>query len=132
MHLALNDHRVDDVAAVVDGDEAPDLDLARAAVDVDHADVAAEGVGEVRRIVVADRLEAGLHPLRMIRVGGEGAVLDRLGLAGRALHRELPGLPLQVFLGDLEQVRGDLAGLVATLRAAMAAAAPATGVERLA
>jgi hypothetical protein len=31
-------------------------------VDVDHADVAAEREGQVRRVVVVDRLEAGLHP----------------------------------------------------------------------
>ena len=40
--LALDDHRVDPRAAVVDGDEAPHLDLARARVDVDDADVGAE------------------------------------------------------------------------------------------
>ena len=40
--LALDDHRVDAHAAVVDRDEAAQLDLARARVDVDDADVGAE------------------------------------------------------------------------------------------
>ena len=62
--LAVDDHRVDDVAAVVDRDEAADLDLAGALVDVDDADVAAERERQVRRVVVVDRLEARLHPLR--------------------------------------------------------------------
>src|SRR5882724_5051952 len=42
MDLAVDDHRVDDVAAVVHGYETPHLDFAGAAIDVDHADVAAE------------------------------------------------------------------------------------------
>src|SRR6185369_6840951 len=113
--LALYDHRVDDVAAIVDRDEPAHLDLARARVDVDDADVATERVGEVRRIVVADRLEAGFHPLRMIRVRGKGDVLDGLRLPGCALDRELARLPHQIVLGRLEQIRGDLPCLVAHL-----------------
>jgi hypothetical protein len=42
LDLTLDDHRVDDVAAVVDRDEPADLDLAGAVVDVDHAEVDAE------------------------------------------------------------------------------------------
>src|SRR5205085_4087694 len=45
--LPVDDHGIDDVAAVVHGDEPTDLHHARAAVDVDYADVAAEGEGEV-------------------------------------------------------------------------------------
>src|SRR5438128_12314059 len=113
--LALHDHRVDDVAAVVDRDEPADLHFAGARVDVDHADVAAERIGEVRWIVVADRLEPGLHALRMIRVRGEGDVLDGLRLPRRALDRELPGLPHQIVVGHLQQIRGDLPRLVTHL-----------------
>ena len=110
-----HDHRVDDVAAVVDRDEAPDLHLAGAAIDVDDADVAAEREGQVRRIVVVRRLQARFHPLRVVGVGGEGDLLDGLRLLRRALDHELADLPLQIFLGDLQQVRGDLARLVADL-----------------
>jgi hypothetical protein len=113
--LAVDDHRVDDVAAVVDRDEATDVDLARALVDVDHADVAAERERQVRRVVVVDRLEARLHPGRMVRVGRERDLLDRLEAIGRALDAELAGLPFEVVLGGLEQVGGDLLRLLPDL-----------------
>src|SRR5207247_5273517 len=45
--LPLDDHRVDDVAAVGDGDEPTDLHLARPLVDDHAADLAPERVGEV-------------------------------------------------------------------------------------
>jgi len=80
--LPLHDHGVDDVAAVVDGDEPTDLHLAGARVDVHDADVAAERVGEVRRIVVADGLEAGFQSLWMVGVRGERDVLIVLNLSG--------------------------------------------------
>jgi hypothetical protein len=64
VHLALDDHRVDDVAAIIDGDEPPQRDGARAAIDVDDGDVGAEGVREIRRIVVVDRLEPGSPSFR--------------------------------------------------------------------
>ena len=51
MDLALDDHRVDPGAAVIDRDEPADLHLCRARVDVDHADVGPERVGEVLRVV---------------------------------------------------------------------------------
>ena len=76
--LAVHDHRVDDVAAVVDGHEPADVDLPGPLVDVDDGDVAAEGEGQVRRVVVVDRLEAGLHPGGMVGVGRERDLLDRL------------------------------------------------------
>ena len=60
--LAVHDHRVDDVAAVVDRHEPAHVDLSGALVDVDDRDVAAEREGQVGRIVVVDRLEARLHP----------------------------------------------------------------------
>src|SRR6476619_362272 len=92
--LPVDDHRVDDVAAVVDRDEAADVDLAGALVDVDDADVAAEREGEVRRIVVVDRLETRLHPGGMVRVGRERDLLDRLEALGRALDAPLAVRPL--------------------------------------
>ena len=56
------------------------LDFAGALVDVDDGNVAAEGEGEVGRVVVVRRFEAGLHALRMVGVGGEGDLLDGFGL----------------------------------------------------
>src|SRR5690349_10606095 len=113
--LPVDDHRIDDVAAVVDRDEAADVDLSGALVDVDDADVAAERERQVRRIVVVDGLEAGFHPLRMVRVGRQRDLLDRLEPVGRALDAELAGLPLEILFGRLEQVGGQLACLVADL-----------------
>src|SRR5262249_23479733 len=113
--LTVDDHRVDDVAAVVHRDEAPHLDLARAAVDVHHADIAAEGEGEVGRIVVVRRLQPCLHTLRMIGISGESALLDGLRLLRSALDVELARLPLEVALAYFQQVRGELFRLVADL-----------------
>src|SRR5438477_503951 len=81
-------------------------------VDVDHADIAAEGESEVRRIVVVHSLKARLHALRMVGIRGERALLDGLRHLGRALDEELPGLPLEILLAHFEQVRGDLLCLV--------------------
>src|SRR6185503_14150366 len=113
--LALDDHRVDDVATVVDRNEAAHLYLASAFVDVDDGDVAAKGEGEIRRIVVVRGLETRFHSLRMIGVRGEGDLLNRLRSIGRAADVELSRLPFQILFACLEQVRGNLAGLLADL-----------------
>src|SRR5687767_4317944 len=44
----------------------------------------------------------------MVRVRGERDVLDRLEATWRSTDDELVDLPLEVLLGRLEQVRGDL------------------------
>ena len=49
MHLALDDHRIDDGAEIVDRGELHDSDGAGVRVDLDLADVAAGREGEVRR-----------------------------------------------------------------------------------
>src|SRR3989449_1842729 len=115
VNLALDDHGVDDVAAIVDGDEAPDLHFTGALVDVHDGDVAAERIGQVRRIVIAHGLEPGFHPLRVVRIRGERDVLDGLERVGRALDRELAGLPHQILGRGLEQMRRDLPRLVLDL-----------------
>src|SRR5215813_3570052 len=112
VNLPFDDHRVDDVPAVVDGHESAHLDLSRSFVDVDYADVAAERIGEVRRVVIRDRFEAGFHSLRVIGVGGERDILNRLCAIGRAFDEELARLPLEVVFVGFEQVSGDLLRLV--------------------
>ena len=72
-------------------------------------DVGAERVGHVRRVVVVDALEPGLHAVREVRVGGEGDVLDRLRPLRRALDEEAATLPLEVVRRALEQVSRELA-----------------------
>ena len=111
--LPLDDHRVDPHAAVVDGDHPANLPHARVGVDLDRDDVRPERERQVRRVVVVDALEPGLHALRVVRVRRERHVLDRLDLIGRAADGELPGLVLDVLLGHLEQVRRELHRLLA-------------------
>src|SRR5215475_11718352 len=115
MNLSLDDHRVDDVPAVVDGYESADLYLSGSFIDIDDADVAAERIGEIRRVVIRDGFEACFHPLRVIGVGGERDLLNRLCAIGRAFDEELARFPLQVVFMSLEQVSGDLLRLVSDL-----------------
>mmetsp|Transcript_1089 Transcript_1089/g.2920 ORF Transcript_1089/g.2920 Transcript_1089/m.2920 type:complete len:772 (+) Transcript_1089:648-2963(+) len=109
--LALDDHRVDAGAAVVQRVEAADLGLAGAPVDVDHAQVDAEGEGEVGRVVVVNGLQARLQSGRRLVVRGPCDVLHGLELRVVALDLEAVDLPVQIVLTDLEQVRSDLARL---------------------
>ena len=64
MHLALDDHRIDDGAEVVDRGPADDLGLAGVGIDLDLADVAAGREGEVGRIVERALLQARLELAR--------------------------------------------------------------------
>src|SRR6266700_657479 len=61
MHLPLNDHGIDDRPTVIDCHEAANMDLPGSTVDIDHTDVAAEGIGEVGRVIVADGLQSRLQ-----------------------------------------------------------------------
>src|SRR5580692_3387385 len=67
--LALDDHRVDPDAAVVDRDEPADRDLAGAGVHVDHADVGTARVGQVGRVVHAGRVEVSLDAVGQLQAG---------------------------------------------------------------
>ena len=74
LHLALDDHRVDHAADVVDRDEADDAGDAGLGVDLHLADVAAAGEGEVGGVVERRFLEARLQRLDRVvvrHVGGE-------------------------------------------------------------
>src|SRR5579885_1572867 len=115
VNLPFNHHRVDDGAAVINGQEATDMHLAGTPVDIDDADVAAEGVGQVGRVVVVDGFQTRLQIGRAVGVGGEGQLLDGLALARRPLDVEAARLPFQVFLADFQQVGGNLLRLVAYL-----------------
>ena len=83
VHLALDDHRVDDVAAVVDRGVALDRDLAGLAVDLDLGDVRAEREREVRRVEERRRLEVRLHALGQ-RVRRPGRARRAPGSSSRA------------------------------------------------
>ena len=64
MHLALDDHRIDDDAEIVDRGPADDLGVAGLRIDLDLADVAAGREGEVGRIVERALLQARLELAR--------------------------------------------------------------------
>ena len=115
MYLAFDHHRIDDGAAIVDGEEAPHPDLTRAAVDIHDGHVRPERERQVGRIVVADRFEAGLHALWVVRVGRERQVSHRFRALGGTFYLELIVLPLQVVDAALEQMRGQSSGFVADL-----------------
>ncbi len=125
--LALDDHRVDARAAVVQRVEAADRRLARVHVQVDDADIGAIGEGEVRRIVIFHRLQSHLLAFRHVRIGGERHLLHGHRLVGRALDAEGVDVPFEVLLGDLEHVGGDLLRLGADLAGGHGAGRPPDG-----
>src|SRR6266850_2414935 len=113
VHLTLDDHRVDDLAEVVHRGEGDDLRRAGVAVDLDLADIAARGEGEVRRVVERVLVEAGLEPVERIvvrHVGRERHFAEGLLPVG-ARHLEHAVVVLDVGLRRLEQMRGDLPAL---------------------
>src|SRR5262249_54218345 len=63
VNLALDDHRIDDGADVVDAPEPDDLDAAGVRVDLELADMRPVAEGEARRIVDRGLLQAGLDGL---------------------------------------------------------------------
>ena len=101
MNLTLNDHGIDDVAAIVHGHKAPDLHFSRAFVDVNHADVSAERKSEIRRIVIIHGFEPRFEAIGNISVRGKRDFLDGLGFTRRALYEELAGLPFQIRFATL-------------------------------
>ena len=80
MNLSLDDHRIDDRAAVIHRHKAANMHLARATVDIHDTDVAAERIGEIGRIIVVDRLQARLQIRRAVGIGGKSQFLDGLAL----------------------------------------------------
>ena len=62
--LSLDDHRVDQIPGVVDGDELQQRRLAGLAIDLEHRDVAAERIGVVGRLEERLVAQPGLEPRR--------------------------------------------------------------------
>src|SRR5262245_4027816 len=80
VNLALDDHRIDDGADVVDAPEADDLDAASIGIDLDLADMGAVAEGEARWIVNGGLLQAGLDGLewKVVRdIGGARDLRER-------------------------------------------------------
>src|SRR6185369_2212418 len=112
VNLTFDNHRVGNVAAVVDRNEATHFHFACAFIDIDDTDVAAEWIRQIRRIVIIDGFESGFRSGRMIGVSRKRDLLNRLRAIGRSLDEEFARLPVEIFFVRLEQVRCDLTRLV--------------------
>ena len=114
MHLTVDDQGVDDPAAVVDGDVPLERHLSRLRVHLHDGDVRAEGEREVRGIVERGGLQRRLDPRREVprQVRLQRDLLNGLGLIGAAADVEPALVEHDVLLRGLEQVRGDLRGLL--------------------
>src|SRR5260370_36288926 len=77
-------------------------------VDVHDADIAAEWIGKILRIVIIHRFEPRFHSRRMICVGSKRDLLNSLRAIRGALDEKLVRFPVEVVLVSLEQVGGDL------------------------
>src|SRR5260221_159214 len=113
VHLALDDHRIDDLAEVVHRDKRGDLGFAGVAVDLHLADVGAGREGEIGRVVERVLVQPGLELVERVvvrHVGGEGHLAEGLLLVG-AGDLEHAAVVLDVALGGLHQVRRDLLAL---------------------
>src|SRR5262249_41628281 len=113
--LTLDYHRIDDVAAIVNGDKPPHFDLTCSLVDIDDAYIGSKRERKVRRIIIVDRFQPRFQAWRQVGIGGKGDFLDSLGLVWRALDIEFSRLPFQSLFAHLLQVRRDLFGFVAYL-----------------
>ena len=113
MYLAFHDHRVDHVAEVIHSGELDHVRLAGIGIDLDFADVRAGRIREVRWIVERVLVQAWLELVEWVvvrHVRRQRHLAKRLGAIG-AGHAEHAVLELDVGVGCLEQVRGDLLGL---------------------
>ena len=104
MHLTFDDHGVDLGAAIVDSDEAADLDFGSPWIDIDDTDVGAERVRQVLGVVTDLGFEATLDAFRKIAstVCLHRDVLDRDRLGRIALDMERTLDPFQISHRDFE------------------------------
>ena len=88
--LTFDDQRVDLVAAIVNRRIVDQADLPGGLVDFDDGDVAAEGEGEVHRVIGHLGLQVGFHPVGQVVSGKrpEGHPGERHFRARTALHRK--------------------------------------------
>ena len=105
--LPFDDHRIDPRATIVESVEAAHLGRSGIHVDIDDTDIGAERVGEIRRIVVVDRFQAGLHARRHLVVGGPGEFGHGLEPLRVALHPEAVDIPFEIVIVHFEHIGGD-------------------------
>src|SRR3989442_7521097 len=134
MDLPLDDEGIDHTAGVAHDGVVEDLDSSGLALDLDGGDVDAAGKGRPRRRKVVRRLEPGVHPVGQGRARRAGP--RQLGEREAAIRRaddthDAVG-ELEVGVADLSRWAASRLALVATARAAISAAFPATTALRLA
>src|ERR1700677_4952864 len=110
VHLAFDDHRIDELAEVVDGSPPVDRDGASLRIDLELADVDAGREGEVGRIPERALFQTRLKLLAVELVRDIGlerhrAEVDRFV---SALDRELPVFEFDVPFRGLKTVACDL------------------------
>ena len=76
-------------------------------IDVDDADIGAERKSEIRRIVIVDRLQPGLHAGRHFVIGRPGELGHGLEALRIALDPEAIDVPFQIVVVHFEHVGGD-------------------------
>ena len=83
VHLAVHDERIQDVAAIVHRNVAPNFDLPRFAINVSDHDVRAKRECKVRRLPEARGHQPGLRIRRQFQcaIGSASDFLERFGLA---------------------------------------------------
>ena len=95
VHLALSEQRVDELASVVDGDDALQRDLARLGVDLDYGNV---GTGRKRRHLglkvdeLAERLATGGDGVQCDSRAASNMESAYLGIEHDIFHRRLEQL----------------------------------------
>ena len=110
VHLAFDDHRIDDVAEVVASGKVDNLHDAGLGIDLDLTDVRTCREREIGRIVECGLVEAGLQLVERIvvrHVCSQRDFAEGLAAVG-AGDAELAVLELDVGFRRLEQMRGDL------------------------
>src|SRR4029453_6235010 len=107
--LPFNDHRVDAGAAVVNCDEPPHLHSSGALIHVNDADVGAVGVGQIRRVVYAGRIQMPFDALGQLQwsVRRKRDLLDRLRHRRVTLYRVGAFPEFNIVRRDLHHGRGD-------------------------
>src|SRR5215475_13109898 len=89
MYLSLDEQRIDDVSAVVDGDELRQLRLAGFLVEFDDAHMRAEREREVGGLEVACDIELSDGEFNFVRSGFQVVRRDLLQLFFKVLDREV-------------------------------------------
>ena len=115
MDLTFDNHRVDDVPAIINGDKSPNFNFGCFWIDIYHTNVGTERKGQIGRIIIMGCLQTCLQSLGMIGIGGKGNVLDCLRLFRRTFNVEFTNFPLEIFFTDFEQVGSNLSGLIPNL-----------------